>query len=145
MKCLALVAVLAVLAYTATATPCTDICNAQCTIQQQTCAFSEIFGDLCDTVNGVCTQACAAACGCADSCATQCGGEYATCRGDDSSPLGILNVYSCGINLSVCSSACHLKCNFDLLAGIVNSVGGPPAPWFTNYMDTERTESRQTK
>ncbi|RUS71990.1 hypothetical protein EGW08_020260 [Elysia chlorotica] len=120
----ALVAMLASMAY---ATPCTDICNAQCTIQKQTCSFAEIFGNLCDTVGGVCTQSCAAACSCADSCAAQCGGEYATCKSADTSaagPFGGLNVLSCGLNLGVCSSTCQLQCNFNLLAGIVNSLGG---------------------
>ena len=56
MKTLTVVAVVALLVYTANATPCTDICNAQCTIQQQSCAFTEIFGNLCDTINGVCTR-----------------------------------------------------------------------------------------
>ncbi|RUS71986.1 hypothetical protein EGW08_020256, partial [Elysia chlorotica] len=81
----ALVAMLASMAY---ATPCTDICNAQCTIQKQTCSFAEIFGNLCDTVGGVCAQSCAAACSCADSCAAQCGGEFATCKSADSSAAG---------------------------------------------------------
>ncbi|GFS22841.1 hypothetical protein ElyMa_003374000 [Elysia marginata] len=125
MKTFSVVAVVVLFVYSAGATPCTDICNAQCTIQQQSCAFTEIFGNLCDTINGVCTQACAAACGCADSCAAQCGGEYATCKGGDAGPLGgVFNVLSCGIGLSVCSSTCQLQCNFNLLAGIVNSVGG---------------------
>ena len=131
MKTFTVVAVVALLVYTANATPCTDICNAQCTIQQQSCAFTEIFGNLCDTINGVCTQACTAACGCADSCAAQCGGEYAMCKGDASGPLGGLNVLSCALNLSVCSSTCQLQCNFNLLAGVVNSLGGAgaaPAP-----------------
>ncbi|KAK3706572.1 hypothetical protein RRG08_055011 [Elysia crispata] len=121
------VALVALLVYTVSATPCTDICNAQCTIQKQTCAFTDIFGNLCDTVNGVCTQACTAACGCADSCAAKCGGEYASCKGEASSaagPFGGLNVLSCGVNLSVCSATCQLQCNFNLLAGVVNSLGG---------------------
>ncbi|GFO33168.1 hypothetical protein PoB_005967300 [Plakobranchus ocellatus] len=121
MNTLTIVAVLAVLAYSATATPCTDICNAQCTIQKNSCDFAEVFGDLCTTLNGVCTQACAAACGCADTCAAQCGGEYATCKSEDK---GVLNVLSCGLNLSVCSATCQLTCNFNLLASIVNSLGG---------------------
>ncbi|GFO18713.1 hypothetical protein PoB_004521800 [Plakobranchus ocellatus] len=125
MKVVAILSVIALMAYTASATPCTDICNGQCAIQQQSCAFTGIFGNLCATLNGVCTQACAAACGCADTCATQCGGEYATCKGDGSD---ILNVFSCGLNLSVCSATCHLQCNFNLFAGIVNSLGGAGAP-----------------
>ncbi|KAK3759547.1 hypothetical protein RRG08_065891 [Elysia crispata] len=130
MNTFAAIAVIAMLAYTVNATPCTDICNAQCTIQKQSCDFTEIFGNLCDTINGVCTQACTAACACADSCAEQCGGEYATCKSGDSSPagpLGGLNVLSCGFNLSVCSATCQLKCNFNLLAGVVNSLGGAGA------------------
>ncbi|GFS24482.1 hypothetical protein ElyMa_001664900 [Elysia marginata] len=134
MNTFAAVAVVALLAYTANATPCTDICNAdicnaQCTIQKQSCDFAEIFGNLCDTINGVCTQACTAACGCADSCAMQCGGEYAACKADASAagPFGVLNVLSCGLNLSVCSETCQLQCNFNLLAGVVNSLGGAGA------------------
>ncbi|GFS11102.1 hypothetical protein ElyMa_003077200 [Elysia marginata] len=129
MKVFAVAALVALLAYSADATPCTDICNAQCTIQKQSCAFAEIFGNLCDTIAGVCSQACTAACGCADGCAAQCGGEYATCKGENSGgPLGVLNVLSCGVNLSVCSSTCQLQCNFNLLAGVVNSLGGAGAP-----------------
>ncbi|RUS79868.1 hypothetical protein EGW08_012394 [Elysia chlorotica] len=125
MKTFTVLAVVALLCYTANATPCTDICNAQCTISQQSCAFTEIFGNLCDTIAGVCGQACTAACSCADSCAAQCGGEYATCKGAASSgPLGGLNVLSCGLNLGLCSSTCQLQCNFNLLAGVVNSLGG---------------------
>ncbi|RUS87734.1 hypothetical protein EGW08_004480 [Elysia chlorotica] len=127
MNTLTVTAIVAMLVCAASATPCTDICNAQCTIQKQTCSFAGIFGNLCDTVNGVCTQACGAACGCADSCAAKCGGEYATCKSADSSAAGLfggLNVLSCGLNLSVCSSTCQLECNFNLLAGVVNSLGG---------------------
>ncbi|KAK3777521.1 hypothetical protein RRG08_044811 [Elysia crispata] len=127
MKSFTLIAVVALLFYTVNATPCTDICNAQCTIQKQSCEFSGIFGNLCDTINGVCTQACAAACGCADSCAAQCGEEYAACKGEKG-PLGFLNIFACGINLSVCSSTCQLQCNFNLLAGVVNSLGGAGSP-----------------
>ncbi|RUS73719.1 hypothetical protein EGW08_018525 [Elysia chlorotica] len=128
MKTFTVLAVVALLCYTANATPCTDICNAQCTIQQQTCAFTEIFGDLCDTIGGICGQTCTAACGCADSCAAQCGEEFATCKGSANGPFSGLNIFSCGINLSVCSSTCQLHCNFNLLAGIVNSLGGASAP-----------------
>ncbi|GFR63525.1 hypothetical protein ElyMa_001897500 [Elysia marginata] len=114
----------AMLAYTASATPCTDICNGQCALQKETCDFAEIFGDLCGTVNAVCTSACDAACGCADSCATKCGGQYATCKGDASGLLAGLNVLKCGLDLSVCSSTCHLQCKFNHFASIVNSLGG---------------------
>lgn len=125
MNTFAALLAVALLAYTVSATPCTDICNGQCALQKQSCDFAEIFGDLCTTVNGVCTQACTAACGCADSCATKCGGEYATCKSSDSSgATGALNVFQCGLNLSVCSSTCQLQCNFNLFAGVVNSLGG---------------------
>ncbi|KAK3759548.1 hypothetical protein RRG08_065892 [Elysia crispata] len=126
METFATFAIAALLAYTVNATPCTDICNAQCTMQKKTCVFSGIPDNLCGTVNGVCTMACAAACVCVDSCAAECGDEPSKCKGDDSAavPHGDLNVLSCGINVSVCSSSCQMKCNFNLFAGVVNAVTG---------------------
>ncbi|GFS24474.1 hypothetical protein ElyMa_005158400 [Elysia marginata] len=124
MKIFPVAAVVALLVCASNATPCTEICGAQCTIQKQTCSFAQIFGNLCDTIGGVCNQACSAACGCADSCAEQCGGEFATCQGESSGPLRGLNVLTCGLNLSMCASTCQLQCGFNLLAGIVNSLGG---------------------
>ncbi|GFO33157.1 hypothetical protein PoB_005966200 [Plakobranchus ocellatus] len=109
------------LAYTVSGTPCADICNTQCSLQKKACDIAVILGPLCETVNGICTQACAAACTCADSCAAQCGGDYATCKGDGSD---IFNIYSCGINLSICAAPCQLTCNFNLFSGIVNSLSG---------------------
>ena len=132
MNTFAVFVAVAMLASMVNATPCTDICNAQCEIQKNTCTFAELFGNLCDTVNGVCTQACTAACSCADSCATECGGAYAKCKADDSAaasagPFPGLNVLSCGINLPICSATCQAKCNFNLLAGVVNALGGGAA------------------
>ncbi|RUS73713.1 hypothetical protein EGW08_018519 [Elysia chlorotica] len=127
MKTFTVLAVVALLCYTANATPCTDICNAQCTIQQQSCAFTEIFGYLCDTIVVFCGQSCTAACCCADSCAAQCGVEFATCKGAAIGPFLGFNFFSCGFNLFVCSSTCQLQCNFNLLAGVVNSLGGAGA------------------
>ncbi|RUS71822.1 hypothetical protein EGW08_020407 [Elysia chlorotica] len=123
----ALVAMLVSVAY---ATPCTEICGAQCNFQKKACDFVHIFGNLCATLEGVCAMACQATCGCADSCAVQCGEENAHCRGADSSaagPFGGLNVLSCGLNLPVCSSTCQLKCGFNNLAGLVSALGGAGA------------------
>ncbi|GFR63520.1 hypothetical protein ElyMa_001897300 [Elysia marginata] len=114
---------IALLAYTASATPCTDICNGQCALKKNVCDFAEVFGNLCEIENSVCTKACDAACGCADTCATKCGGDYATCKGDASGVYGVLNVYRCGLNLSVCSATCQLQCKFNLFASVVQSLG----------------------
>ncbi|KAK3716278.1 hypothetical protein RRG08_065897 [Elysia crispata] len=131
MKTFAVCAVVAMLVYTVNATPCTEICSTQCAFQKKACTFADIFGNLCDTLDGVCAMACSAACGCADTCATECGEQNAQCAGADSSDAGPfrgLNVLSCGIKLPICSSKCQLKCGFNLLAGIVNSLGGAGAP-----------------
>ncbi|GFO18716.1 hypothetical protein PoB_004522100 [Plakobranchus ocellatus] len=123
MKAVAVISVLALMAYTASATPCTDICNGQCVLEKQACDFTGLLGDLCDTQYGLCTQTCTAACSCADTCAAQCGGEYATCKAD----ADVLNIFSCGLNLSICASTCQAQCNFNLFAGIVNSLSGSGA------------------
>ena len=115
-------AIMAVLAYTAGATPCTEICNGQCALAKQACDLPGIFGDLCDTSYAICGLACGAACNCVDTCAQQCGGEFAECRGDGFNPL---NVAACGLNLSVCGAACTTQCGFTTLAGIVNSLASP--------------------
>ncbi|GFS06710.1 hypothetical protein ElyMa_001232000 [Elysia marginata] len=124
MNTLAVFAVVAALVYTASASPCTDICNGQCALQNSACSFSGIFGNLCATQNNICLQACAAACNCVDTCGTQCGGEYATCKGDGSD---VLTVLQCGVNLPVCASKCHAQCQFNTFAGIVNSLTGGAA------------------
>ena len=121
MQAIVLLAAVAVLALTVSASPCTDICNRQCALQNGACQFSGVFGDLCATQNNICTQTCAAACNCVDTCAAQCGGAYATCKGDGSD---ILTVLSCGMNLSVCASTCQAQCQFNTFAGIVNSHTG---------------------
>ncbi|KAK3759546.1 hypothetical protein RRG08_065890 [Elysia crispata] len=125
MNTFAIFAFIALLVYTARATPCKNICDAQCTIQKETCGLTKIFGNLCNKVNGVCTLVCSAACTCADSCAAKCGENYAKCTGGNSSLdiiLKNLNVLSCGIHSSLCSSTCRHRCEFNRLAGIVNSL-----------------------
>ncbi|GFO18719.1 hypothetical protein PoB_004522400 [Plakobranchus ocellatus] len=119
MKATAVLSLLALMAYIVTATPCADICNAQCDLRKQTCKFIDVFGILCETQNEICTKACDAACGCVDTCAKKCGGEYASCKGEGKALLGI---YSCGLNLTVCTSTCHTKCNFKLYSTIVTSI-----------------------
>ena len=129
MKVVAIVAAVAALAYTANGSPCTDICNGQCTLQMNACEFTGIFGNLCASQNGICTQTCAAACNCADTCAAQCGGEYATCNGNGND---VSTVLSCGVNLSLCSSTCQAQCSFDTFAGIINALTGAAA-WILKW------------
>ncbi|RUS74749.1 hypothetical protein EGW08_017478 [Elysia chlorotica] len=121
MQVIALLAAVALLAFSVNASPCTDICNGQCALANGACSFSGVFGDLCATQNNICSQACAAACNCVDTCAAECGGAFATCKGDGSD---LVTVASCGLNLSVCSATCQAKCQFSTFAGIVNSLAG---------------------
>ncbi|RUS88958.1 hypothetical protein EGW08_003294 [Elysia chlorotica] len=108
----------------ADSTPCAELCNTQCTIQEKTCGFTPLFGSLCSTLSGACKMACAAACGCVDGCATKCGDGFSTCKASSSGVAGIFNVFQCGLDLSVCSTTCLPQCNFNLLAGVVQSLGG---------------------
>ncbi|RUS71825.1 hypothetical protein EGW08_020410 [Elysia chlorotica] len=125
MKSLAILTIIALLNVTVDGTPCTKICNTQCTIQQRYCDVTGMSSTLCTTANGVCKVACTAACGCADTCAHQCGEDFAQCRTDASSSFLLyrgLNVVSCGLHLSHCARTCQLKCGFNLLSTIVNTV-----------------------
>ncbi|KAK3784046.1 hypothetical protein RRG08_025240 [Elysia crispata] len=124
MKTVLILIAFAYLVNSTETTPCADLCNTQCNLQEQTCGFSQLYGNLCGTVSGLCRTACTAACSCVDGCATKCGDGYSGCKGDSSGVAGIFNVFQCGLDLSVCSTTCLPQCNFNLLAGIVQSLGG---------------------
>ncbi|GFO38159.1 hypothetical protein PoB_006466400 [Plakobranchus ocellatus] len=113
--------IVALVVYSAGASPCTDICGGQCALASQACDFTGTMGDLCGTLANVCAQTCAAACHCVDTCGEQCGGEYAACKGDDS---GVLNVATCGLNLNVCGATCQSQCQFDSLSAIISGLTG---------------------
>ncbi|KAK3759551.1 hypothetical protein RRG08_065895 [Elysia crispata] len=121
MNTFAVFVAVAMLASMVNATPCTDICNAQCEIQKNTCTFAELFGNLCDTVNGVCTPGLYR---CMQLCLT----------------AALLNVEESTPSVKLMIPLLHLldhsqlparrRCNFNLLAGVVNALGGGAASFW---------------
>ncbi|KAK3795178.1 hypothetical protein RRG08_056241 [Elysia crispata] len=100
-------AMVAMLVFSASATPCSDLCSAECALALQACQFSGTLGDLCATENNICQKDCAASCNCVDSCAEKCGSAFTTCKGDGAD---LLKVESCSLNFEVCETQCGTQC-----------------------------------
>ncbi|KAK3795181.1 hypothetical protein RRG08_056244 [Elysia crispata] len=50
----------AMLVFSASATPCSDLCLAECALVLQVCQFSGTLSDLCAAENNICLKDCAA-------------------------------------------------------------------------------------
>ncbi|GFO18723.1 hypothetical protein PoB_004522800 [Plakobranchus ocellatus] len=122
MKVVIVLSVVALLACESTAdtSPCSQVCNAECTLAAQRCNSFGLIN--CDHRYSVCVASCAAACQCADPCAQTCGGNLAVCKG---SAKGLIGSFSCDVRFSDCEVDCKSTCLFYLYAGFVNSLLNP--------------------
>ncbi|RUS87405.1 hypothetical protein EGW08_004859 [Elysia chlorotica] len=120
LKFTATLAVVALLAYSTNASPCTDTCSGQCGFAQQACELTGLLGGLCKTQATVCNTACGAVCNCVDTCGATCGQQLAECRGDGNNPLSLI---TCGFSFSACNALCNTQCGFTTVAGVVDTLG----------------------
>ncbi|RUS87395.1 hypothetical protein EGW08_004849 [Elysia chlorotica] len=115
----ATLAVVAMLVFSTSATPCSDICAAECALSLQACQFSGALGDLCATENTICTKDCDASCFCVDSCAEKCGTAFAACKGDG---VDLLKLESCTFNFEACEAQCGTQCEMQAYNDALKAV-----------------------
>ncbi|RUS87394.1 hypothetical protein EGW08_004848 [Elysia chlorotica] len=105
-------AVAAILVFSTSATPCTDICLSECAFTLQSCQLIGTPADLCASENEICTKDCDFSCNCIDICAEKCGSAFAACKGDG---IDLLKLESCSITLEVCEVQCGTECGMNNL------------------------------
>ncbi|RUS82275.1 hypothetical protein EGW08_009953 [Elysia chlorotica] len=118
-SCTAALAVVAMLVFSTSATPCSDICAAECALSLQTCQISGALGELCATANTICTKDCDAACYCIDSCAEKCGSAFAACKGDGTD---LLKLETCSLNFEACEAQCGAQCEVQTYSDAIKAV-----------------------